>query len=462
MRLIFSIFFFFVLFIEQSNAFTFKLTGYPEGKQLDLVLERYQSDAFLAVDTFRINSDTTLKIKEIFPRGLFSFKWANKGNPAEFIYSPKELNLAIEADYWTLLDGQLSITNSSENTAYSELLAIHARYAPRIEDAEMKMGILTPFLASYKEQLTQAEEVVEKLMQAEGEELQQVKVLYPGTFVGDILVPITAKPTRAQLADGKQKFDSYRSFLHQHFFINYPLNSGEILNHYAFQENIFFYLSNNTETSEDGAREGIDIIMMSLKTNEKVNSFVYNTLLSTFLKLNAEPLVKHLMENHSSGCSINLSIEDLKKLDALKTLSVGSKAPDILLYDDSEKAQSLSAFSAKNRYTVIYFWLSWCASCEKQSPILVQEYKKYNKKGLGVFAVSLDEDKQEWLSKIQPSDKGWINVSELVSVPQSSYVKKYAISTTPKTIIIDKEGTIIAKEVYGDLLIAKLTELFKD
>lgn len=460
MRRAFPILLFLFLLARQGWAFTFKLTGYPQGKQLDLVLERYHGEAFVTVDTFRLRSDTVLVVKEKFPRGLFSFKWAKKGNPAEFIYSPKETDLFIEADYWTLLDGQLSIANSSENAAYGELLAAHAKYASRIEDAEMKLGALTPFLANYKEQVTQIEEVVEGLMRAEGEEMQQIKVLYPATFVSDVLVPITAKPTREQLSDGKQKFDSYRSFLHRHFFINYPFGNEEILNHYAFQENIFSYLSNNTETSEDGAKEGVDIIMGSLRDNERVNSFIYNSLLSTFLKLNAEPLVKHLMENHSSGCSINLNIEELKKLDALKTLSIGSKVPDILLYDDSEKAQSLSTFSAKNKYTVIYFWLSWCASCKKQSPILAEEYKKYNKKGLGVFAVSLDEDKQEWINAKQPSDKGWINVSELVPVPQSSYVKKYAISTTPKVIIIDKEGIIVAKDVYGEKMAIKLAELF--
>lgn len=426
---------------------------------MQLVFERYQGDDFVLVDTFKISSDTSLVINKAIPRGLCVFRWSTKGNPAEFIYSPKETNLQIEADYWTLLDGQLSISNSSENTAYGELLSIHGKYVPKIEDAEMQLGMLTPFLPNYKKLLTQKEEEIEYLMLAEYEEMQQIKVLYPGTFVSDVLVPITPKPARNLLPDGKEKFDSYRSFLHRHYFINYPTGNAEILHHYAFQESIFAYLSANTETTEDGAKAGVDVIMGSLKDNEKVNSFVYNALLTTFLKLNAEPLVKHLMENHSSGCSINLSIDDLKKLDALKSLAIGSKAPDILLYDESEKAQSLSTFSSKNKYTVIYFWLSWCASCKKQSPLLMEVYKKYNKKGLGVFAVSLDENKQEWLDAMQPSDKGWINVSELVPVPQSTYVKKYAISTTPKVIIVDKEGKIAAKDIYGDSLSAKLAEL---
>lgn len=425
-----------------------------------MVFERYHGDAFLPIDTFKISSDTVLSIKADFPRGLFAFRWVKNGNPAEFVYSPKEKALKIEADYWTLMDGQLAISNSTENIAYGELLGIHAKYAPRVEDTEMRLNALTPFMADYKKQVNAGEAEVERLMIAEREELSQIKVLYPGTFASDILLPLTAKPSRSMIPDGMQKFDSYVSFLHQHYFMLYPFGNEEILNHYAFQESIFLYLSKNTETSTSGAQEGIDIVMGSLKDNDKVNSFVYNSLLTTFLKLNAEKLVKHLMENHSSGCALDLSLDDLKKLDAIKALEIGSKAPDVLLYDDGEKAQSLYTFAGKNKYTVIYFWLSWCTSCKKQTPLLRAAYEKYSKKGLGVFTISLDEDKQEWISTMKPTEKSWVNVSELVPIPQSSYVKKYAISTTPKIIIVDKDGNIVAKDVYGETLQGTLGQLF--
>ena len=81
---------------------------------------------------------------------------------------------------------------------------------------------------------------------------------------------------------------------------------------------------------------------------------------------------------------------------------------------------------------------------------------------MGVFAISIDEKKEDWLLAIQKyKTNNWINIAELVSLKKSIVLPKLNIRTTPKLFIIDKNGIIISKDLFGDDLQKKLTELLK-
>ncbi|GAA4298115.1 TlpA disulfide reductase family protein [Nibribacter koreensis] len=150
------------------------------------------------------------------------------------------------------------------------------------------------------------------------------------------------------------------------------------------------------------------------------------------------------------------SLED--RLSGMRTTAIGSVAPDIKLASPAGAEVALS--SLRGKYVLIDFWASWCGPCRKENPNVVRMYNIYKDKGFEIFGVSLDQDRAKWLKAIEVDKLTWPHVSDLKGW-ESSAAALYGITAIPQTILLDKEGKIIAKNLRGPALEEKLASLMK-
>ena len=125
--------------------------------------------------------------------------------------------------------------------------------------------------------------------------------------------------------------------------------------------------------------------------------------------------------------------------------------------DSTGKIIKLSTLRGK--VVLIDFWASWCGPCRKDNPHNVELYKKYNSKGFEIYGVSLDRDREKWLEAIKKDGLAWTHVSDL-QYWKSEGAKTYGISAIPATVLLDRDGKIIAKKLRGPSLDEKLKEIF--
>lgn len=147
-----------------------------------------------------------------------------------------------------------------------------------------------------------------------------------------------------------------------------------------------------------------------------------------------------------------------ERLDNLEKVAVGKKFTDFTLKTPEGKEVKLSDYAGKGNFVLIDFWASWCGPCREEMPTVVEAYKKYKAKGFEVVGVSLDEDQAEWMKGIKALNISWPQMSDLKAW-KSDVVPLYGIRGIPHTVLLDKEGTIIAKDLRGKELLAKLAEL---
>lgn len=137
-------------------------------------------------------------------------------------------------------------------------------------------------------------------------------------------------------------------------------------------------------------------------------------------------------------------------------LAIGSIAPDFTLPNVDGVNVSLSDFRGK--YVLVDFWASWCRPCRMENPNVLKAYNQYKEKGFDVLGVSLDRSKDSWVGAIQQDGLVWNHVSDL-QFWNSKAAQLYQVKGIPFTLLLDKEGRIIGKNLRGAQLEQKLAEV---
>ena len=153
----------------------------------------------------------------------------------------------------------------------------------------------------------------------------------------------------------------------------------------------------------------------------------------------------------------NVYVDQLhKQVAEERKLGIGREAPEITQQNPDGKMTSLS--SLRGNIVLIDFWASWCGPCRKENPNVVKLYQKYHSKGFEVFSVSLDKTREAWLKAIADDHLTWTHVSDL-GYWKSAPALLYGVSSIPFTVLVDRDGKIIAKKLRGESLEQKLEEV---
>ena len=145
-------------------------------------------------------------------------------------------------------------------------------------------------------------------------------------------------------------------------------------------------------------------------------------------------------------------------VERMLSTNIGQFAPEISLPSPDGKEIALS--SLKGKLVLIDFWASWCGPCRKEMPNVVKIYSKFKNKGFEIYGVSLDQDKEKWMEAITKDGINWPQVSDL-KYWDNVAARIYNVQGIPYTVLIDKDGKIIAKNLRGQELEKKIAEVLK-
>lgn len=168
-----------------------------------------------------------------------------------------------------------------------------------------------------------------------------------------------------------------------------------------------------------------------------------------------------ILESYVAAFPTDAYLLQIKKQNDI-TLETAPGMPykDFEMADTEGNMHKLSEYIAANKVTLIDFWASWCGPCKREMPNVIAAYKAYSKKGFGIVGVSLDENETAWKEAIKTWGMTWPQMSDLKGWACEGS-KLYGVNAIPATVLVDQEGTIIARNLRGEAIQEKLSELLK-
>jgi peroxiredoxin len=154
--------------------------------------------------------------------------------------------------------------------------------------------------------------------------------------------------------------------------------------------------------------------------------------------------------------SIKSKLDAIDKPQSKGGVEVGNMAPDFSA--PNPEGKSISLKESLGKVTIIDFWASWCSPCRAENPNVVKIYNEFHAKGLNIISVSLDKDAAKWKEAIAKDKLTWANVSN-IKYWKEPIALMYNVSSIPATFLLDASGRIVAKDLRGEELSAKIKSL---
>ncbi|MDR0793074.1 MAG: AhpC/TSA family protein [Chitinophagaceae bacterium] len=148
-----------------------------------------------------------------------------------------------------------------------------------------------------------------------------------------------------------------------------------------------------------------------------------------------------------------------QRLMLAKATAVGKQAPAFTQNDSLGNPVSLAQY--RGNYILVNFWASWAANSRYNNPKLVSAYNAYHNKGFNVIGVSLDQPggRNDWLNAVKKDKLPWVEVTDL-KYWNNDVARLYGVTALPQNFLIDPNGKIVAKDLYGEELMQKLAEIY--
>jgi peroxiredoxin len=245
------------------------------------------------------------------------------------------------------------------------------------------------------------------------------------------------------------------------------------------KEQAFIQMAQAVAAKNPGAMDSLNSVYMQI-TNEKKDIIVNNNLKNknsivaatyTFLIYQALPVdssLKEVYKNLSAdvkktfaGLRIKEKIDQQAILESEKNaspLKIGEIVPNFSLKNEAGKQVELSSVYKGKKLLLIDFWASWCKPCRLENPNVVKAYAAFKSKGFEVLSVSIDEDKDSWKDAIKSDGLVWQQLIDPTGWA-SKVTEKYGVEAIPSSFLVDGNGKLIAQDLQGEQLMAKLAAI---
>lgn len=333
------------------------------------------------------------------------------------------------------------------------------RYMQRVADIQGRSNQLM-------QELQQVQFTNPQAVPAKQEEMNQVNnsyyayldsVVKGGGFLGKLASiyaykPFMSDPSHSAYADETAYFK-------ENFFVGVDLKDADLDHIPQLADKVKFFASNMAGRGlpNDEVRTLIDKYLGQTQQGSIARRLFYQGVIDGLDAVKSDLYIDYGKQFVAEYPSDPMALGLNQQIASMEAFRAGAAAPD--LAGQTPSGTQLKLADLRGKVVLVDFWASWCRPCRMENPNVKKAYAKYSGKGFEILGVSLDNTKDKWVQAIEQDGLPWKHISDLRGW-QSEHARLYGVNSIPATFLLDKEGKIIAKNLRGPALEAKLAEIF--
>lgn len=420
-----------------------------------LYLANYYGDKTILVDTAvrKGKNNYLFEGKKRLDGGIYIVVGEKKNTVFEFLISDSQY-LKFDSDMDNLIE-KMEVKGSNENSLFFDYLAYSNIQFKQLKKYQQRIKNLNP----NHDSIPIINKKIEELNSDIVEYKEAIIEAYPNTFISHFFLamksPENANQSNTTKEDSIQAFRNYKK--HYWDYINF--DDDRLIRTPVFHNKLDYYFKAVAHPAPDSLINEIDDFLNRLNEKSELyeHSLWYLTLkFDQTNRMGYDAILVHFAENYyAKGKAPWLNVGVLKNImdEARKRSNslIGKQGPNLVMQDLNLKP--ISMYSIEKNYTILYFWDPKCGHCKEETPKLIEFYKQNTEKlDLEVFAICADTNMQAMRTYITEHKLDWINVNGPRSYTQNFH-ELYNVYTTPFIFVLDKNKTIIAKQIKSDQLL---------
>lgn len=449
---------------NSGYAIDFKVNGL---KDTTAYLGYFFAEQTYIRDTARVNSKGEFSFtgKTVLQQGSY-FLVLNKSKLMDLVIGPDQ-HFSIETDTAGLRRpvGKVIIKNDVDNNLYYDNLTHLAELSKK---AEPYVKILRDTTLKDEAKKKSAQEALKKIGEEDMEFKEKIIREHPETMTARLFKttkPVVV-PDAPKRADGSIDSLFQLKYYREHFFDNFDLSDDALIRieQPLYKKKVNEYLDKLYAQHPDTITKAITKLVAKAKKNPETYRFLMIQLTSKYgtpeyMGMD-EVFVWLYYTYYATGEMDSWANEKHKK--NLKELAdnyckslIGKTGPNLIMQDADFQPKSM--YDIKTKYTIVYFFDHDCGHCRKETPVLVEFYKKNKAKfNVEVFAVDIDSTMAKMREFIKTFNTTWITVNGPRTYLKVHFKDQYDVPSYPTLYILDEKKKIIAKKIpiekLGDFL----------
>jgi thiol-disulfide isomerase/thioredoxin len=419
-----------------------------------LYLAYYYGDKTFLIDTAlkKGKNNYVFEDNKHLDGGIYIVVGQNRNSIFEFLIADSQ-DIKFDSDIDNLLE-KMKVKGSNENALFFDYLSYSSIQFNQLKVYQQKLENFP----SGHDSIAIINKQIEYLNIDIVDYKEAIIEAYPEAFISSFFLAM--KSPEANNLLNVSKHDSILSFLYykNHYWDYLNFDEDRLIRTPVFHNKLEYYFNAIVHPSPDSLIKEIDYFLSRLPEKSELYKHSLWHLTLKFDQSNQmgyDAILVYFADNYyamrkAPWLNDNVLKNILDEANKRRNSLIGKIGPNLVMQDLD--LSPISMYSIDKDYTILYFWDPNCSHCKVETPNLHEFYKQYAKKfNLEVFAVCADSNLKEMKNYIIKHKLDWINVNGSRSYTQDFH-ELYNVYSTPFIFVLDKNKTIIAKQIKSDQL----------
>lgn len=448
-----------VVFTQDTLSVNLSLDNYYNDS---LLIAYYYGDRQLVQDTLIVSeSDSSFHWHKdtLVEQGMYMAVTLPDRQFVQFLIPEKDQQFSVKLNGLDL--STMKVEGSEENNLFLD----YVEFISKQKDRASALQAIKSDPNSTSEQVNLAQENLENIDIEVSAYIKDISDKHPKSITAMILNSNTA----IDIPDfeGTQEEVQMKRYVYykKNYFESIDTKHPAILRTPILDQRINYYLEKLTPNYPDSIKLSVDYLMSLLEPDSESYRYYLSTFLNKYANskiVGMDAVYVHIADNYYSEEKTPWIDEENLLLikdnaDDIRPVLLGNIAPDLSFYDKEGNPVKISDLDYE--LLVLLFWAPDCGHCKKTMPEYVEFEKQYRDKNVKIMAVCTkhkEKTKTCW-DAIEEKEMGFFtNVAD--EFHKSRFKIKFNVKTTPKLFILDKDRTILMKNIGADQLAPVIDE----